>query len=173
VPAESQLRFCLLLAALLILRRTRLPAHVEIPLGTALFLATLAGAANWYHALSWLDWVAHTVVPALACLAFCHHRRVRILSRAAETVKRRVFAMVAISIGFGLTIAVTWETYEWLSANLFAARTISIDGSDTIEDLTAAAFGSAIAGAWAAHMELHRRRMRFSAIVSRAGVADD
>ena len=168
MPAESQLRFCLLLAVLLILRRVRLPARVEIPLGVALFLATLAGAANWYRAFGWLDWVAHTVVPALACLAFCHHRSVRLASRSAEPATRRVLAVVAISIGFGLAIGTVWEMYEWLSANWFSVRTISIDGPDTIDDLTATACGSALAGAWFARVELHRRRGRLRA----AGTVD-
>jgi hypothetical protein len=148
-PLESSFRFVLTSAILLAARRARVVLALELTLGAALFVATWAGAAEWYSAAPYLDTFAHTAVPAVAMAALSWH-----LARRETPSPPSVFLLAA---GLVMLAAVAWELYEWVVVNIFAGRTIHTDVGDTVRDIAASAVGCLLAGLFVRRIDVTAR----------------
>ncbi|MCF6521735.1 hypothetical protein [Streptomyces sp. JJ36] len=144
-PVSKAVAFGLVCVVLAVPRLARLPAALDLVLGTALLAAVWAFPAGWYAAAPWLDTALHLVLPG-AVAATLHLLLVRArLLPPPHADGLRAGSVPLITVALGAVVAVVWEFYEWFGKDVLGAA-IRAHYDDTIADLAAGLTSALAAG---------------------------
>ncbi|WP_051441726.1 hypothetical protein [Arthrobacter sp. H14] len=158
-------RFSIAFLGLLVPRIFHLPRPFDAAYCITVLLATWSGAAGWYEAIPWWDWVVHLITNgAIAAAVYLVLARVRVVHDMHDhTLKHSRVALVVLTAAFGLAFGALWEFVEWIGEQ-YMPQSIHIGYVDSIGDMSAGGLGSVIAGValviWAAAGGGTRREKR-------------
>lgn len=139
----------LVLLGVTLARVVRLPGGLQLVLGATLLLAAWAALLQLYQRWWWLDVVVHVAATGLlTVLAVVLLARARLL-RVPAPGRRERLGLGVVAVAVGLTLSVLWELGEW-AGHTYLDPAIFISYTDTIGDLAAGGFGSALAAWWVA-----------------------
>lgn len=155
---EPALRFAVIMALLLYVRRGDVPPPFAAAFGTLVLVATWASVRHWYREVEHFDLVVHLLAPGAlagaACFVAVAWRWLPPFPPARS--RARAGAPILWTTVLGTTAAVVWELYEWV-VELWASRTVIVGYTDTIADLAAGMLSSLAAGVLVTRWVRHRR----------------
>lgn len=141
------IRFSVAFLGLLAPRAFHLPRPFDAAYCVTLLLATWSGAAGWYEAIPWWDWMVHLVTNGaiagaiyliLATIGVVHEMHDR-------TLKHSRVALVVLTAAFGFAVGAVWEFVEWIGEQ-FLPKSLHVGYVDSLGDMFAGGIGSVIAG---------------------------
>ena len=143
----TAIRFVVLLAIAVGVRRAKLPALFDLAVCVVLLLATWAGVLNWYVEIAWMDEVVHFLtIPVLTAATYLALSRIEVLPDMEVLAHREHPVSVTLLLTMlGFAIATLWEFFEWVAEQFFPKQ-IHVGYDDTILDLALGGLGAAIAG---------------------------
>lgn len=148
--------------------RLRLPAVLDTLYVLGLLVAAWSSVLGLYESVPGWDLVVHVLVNGvIAVVAYQAVGRLGVVPAPhdATTTAQRA-GVVVVTTGLGAVLGIGWEIGEWWG-NAYFDPSIGVGYEDTVSDLAAGAFGSALA----AVVMLAAARRRRAGRAGRAGAA--
>lgn len=141
------IRFAAAFLGLLAPRVFHLPRPFDAAYCVTLLLATWSGAAGWYEAIPWWDWMVHLVTNgAIAAALYLIMAKLNVVHEMHDmTLKHSRTALVVLTAAFGFAVGAIWEFIEWIGEQFFA-QSVHVGYVDSLGDMFAGGIGSVIAG---------------------------